>query len=218
MTTRFSLLVALVSMLTLSAQAQVSVGVSAGANMSFWRWHIKNINTDLTFDPGIGYRAAAVADWRIGPVLGLRAEMGYQVLRSSTASKITTPANPVEVDGHFNESYHTWAGSLMASVTPFRQKRLYFLAGTSFAAITEAWNSAGADSDDLTWTAIDLKNYNRNQVFADFGAGMKFPIGPKGTLFAELRYQLPLTNLSKIENVDAAINTIGLNVGYLFQL
>jgi len=222
MTTRFSLLVALVSMLTLSAQAQVSVGASVGANYSFWGWHIKNINTDLAFDPGIGYRVAAVADWHISPVIGLRADIAYQIWRNSTSQTFTFPTDPVGVEGSRSERFHNVSGSLLATVSPFSQKRVYFLAGATAASITEAWGTITIDGGPEAGTrdpeAIDLKNFNRTQVFADFGGGVKFPLGAKGTLFGEIRYQLPLTNLSGIENVDASVSTLLLNVGYLFQL
>ncbi|MBL7796438.1 MAG: hypothetical protein JNJ90_08055, partial [Saprospiraceae bacterium] len=56
------------------------------------------------------------------------------------------------------------------------------------------------------------------QVFADFGGGVKFPLGAKGSLFGEVRYQLPLTNLSGSDNVEASVRSLLLNVGYLFQL
>ncbi|MFN0016580.1 MAG: outer membrane beta-barrel protein [Saprospiraceae bacterium] len=221
MLNRLFLLVFLAVGLVFSANAQVSIGVSAGANRSFWSWYIKNIETDLEFDPGIGYRAAAVADWRISPLVGLRAELGYQVLRSSTGRKFTSPNDPDGAFGHFNERYHFWTGGLMANVTPFSEKRFYLLTGASVAKMAEAWNTTsveGGPEPFLSTKPIDLTNYNRTQVFADFGAGLRFPTGEKGALFTEIRYQLALTNLSSHSNVDSGVNSLGLNVGYLFKL
>jgi prepilin-type processing-associated H-X9-DG protein len=222
MMTRFSLLLALVSLLTWSAQAQVSIGASVGANYSFWDWHIKNINTDLDFGPGFGYRAAVVADWHISPAIGLRADLAYQIWRNSTTLMVTFPSDPNEVEGTGSERYHNFAGSLLLRVSPFQQKNVYFLAGATAAHITEARRTVTIDGGPEAGThdqgSIDLENFNRTQVFADFGGGVKFPLGAKGSLFGEVRYQLPLTNLSGIDNVDASVNTLLLNVGYLFQL
>jgi len=223
MTTRFSLLFALVSLLTFSSQAQISVGASVGANYSFWEWHINTINLDNSYDPGFGYRAAAVADWHISPVIGLRADIAYQIWRRSSADAEFIFPFPYGVNGNISERFHNWAGSLLAAVSPFSQKRIYFLTGATAASITEAWftstmEDSGAMPGFFNSNPIDLKYYNRTQVFADFGAGVKFPLGAKGTLFGEFRYQLPLTNLSGIDNVDASVSTLLLNVGCLFQL
>ena len=217
--------------LAFSAQAQVSVGASIGANYSFWGWHVKNplLDVGYTEDPGFGYRAAAVADWQISPVIGLRADLAYQIWRNSTALVLQFPRDsagqiPPTVRGKSSERFHNFAGSLLACISPFRQKHIYFLAGVTATSITEAWFTITIEDDGpfpggyTSSTSIDLKNYNRTQVFADFGGGVKFPLGAKGSLFSEIRYQLPLTNLWGSDNVDASVSPLLLNVGYLFQL
>jgi len=226
MTTRFLLLLALISLLTFSAQAQVSVGASIGANYSFWDWHVKNpfLDVGYTEDPGFGYRAAAVVDWQMNPIVGLRADIAYQVWRSSTDVKLSYPRpGPYNVDGNISERFHNLAGSLLVNITPFRQKRIYFLAGATAAHVTEAWRiftqeDSGAIPGYTSTSPKDLKYYNRTQVFADFGTGVRFPLGAKGALLTEVRYQLALTNLSSHPNVDAGVNALLLNVGYLFTL
>ncbi|MBK9338273.1 MAG: hypothetical protein IPM98_17655 [Lewinellaceae bacterium] len=80
--------------LAFSANAQVSLGVSGGANMTYWKWKIKAFNYDLDFDPALGWRSAVVADWRLTSVLGLRAELGYQVLSNRKELTFTTPNDP----------------------------------------------------------------------------------------------------------------------------
>ena len=213
--------------LAFSAQAQVSVGASIGANYSFWGWHVKNplLDVGYTEDPGFGYRAAAVADWQISPVIGLRADLAYQIWRNCTAlTMIGLDGKRVPFkEGTRSERFHSFAGSLMLQVSSFRQKRLYFLAGATAAHITDArgtvtYKDNGAAFGYNSTQPIDLKNYNRTQVFADFGGGVEFPLGAKGSLFSEIRYQLPLTNLWGSDNVDASVSPLLLNVGYLFQL
>jgi hypothetical protein len=206
--------------LTFFANAQVSLGVSGGANTTFWKWHIKPLNTDLDYEPGLGWRTAAVADWRLTSILGLRAELGYQVVSNRKELTFHTPADPEGKDGVFHERYHTWTSSLLAGITPFRNKKMYFLAGTSAARISAGWSKVSGDLRELgslKRSKIDLENFNRTQYFADFGAGMRFPVG-KGSLITEVRYQAGLSNLAGVPTVDARISTLGLNVGYLVQL
>ncbi len=221
-TTRFSLLVALVYLFALSAQAQVSVGASAGANMTFLRWNSRPNNADAGFEPALGYRFAAIADWRPGSTISLRGEAGYQVWRVSTTATAEDPGGQGEITGRYYQAHHSWAGSLLADITPFRQKRLYFLAGASVATIRAIWASV---SENLQFepntperTAIDLTGFNRFQVFADLGAGMRFPVGSKGTFLAEMRYQLSLTKLSVLPEVTSGISPLLLNVGYMLKL
>ena len=219
---RISLFSIWAACLTFSANAQVSLGASLGANYSFWDWHIKSLNTDLTFDPGFGYRAAVVGDWHISPSIGLRADLAYQIWRNSTTQTFSFPSDPVGSEGTRSERFHNFAGSLLATISPFTQKRVYFLAGATAAYITEGRATVtiegGPEAGTHDQGPTNLENYNRSQVFADFGGGVKFPLGAKGSLFSEIRYQLPLTNLSGIENVDASVSPLLLNVGYLFQL
>jgi hypothetical protein len=206
--------------LTFFANAQVSLGVSGGANMTYWKWKIKTLNYDIGFDPAIGWRSAAVADWRFSPILGLRAELGYQVLSNRMELTFTTPDDPEGESGRYNERYHCWTSSLLAGITPFRNKKMYFLAGTSAARISAGWSRVSGDLVEpgaQTRKKIDLENFNRTQYFADFGAGIRFPVG-KGSLITEVRYQAGLSNLAGVPTVDARISTLGLNVGYLFQL
>jgi len=206
--------------LTFFANAQVSLGVTGGANTTFWKWHIKPLNTDLDYDPGLGWRSAVVADWRLTSILGLRAELGYQVLSNSIALTFNLPGAPEEKNGRYYERYHCWTSSLLAGISPFRNKKMYFLAGTSAARISAGWNRLSADLRAFgasKRSKIDLENFNRTQYFADFGAGIRFPVG-KGTLITEVRYQAGLSNLASVPTVDARISTLGLNVGYLVQL
>ncbi|MEQ1745164.1 MAG: outer membrane beta-barrel protein [Saprospiraceae bacterium] len=221
MVTRLFLLVALAFCLAFSANGQVSVGTSVGANMSFSRWYIKPLNIDLGYDPALGYRAAAVANWHLGSVIALRAEAGYQIWRNSLDVFFTSSSGTDDVNGTAHQSFQNWSGSLLANITPFSSKNIYFMAGPTVAVITGAWYSADKSLLEPGWPAttdIDLKNYNRTQVFADFGAGVQFPTGTLGNVFAEMRYQLALTDLAGVSTVNAGINSLGMNVGYLFKL
>jgi hypothetical protein len=83
--------------LSCSAYAQFAVGVSAGANMTFWEWHyqMRWTSTWATSRRLAGARRVA-ADWSLSPVIGLRAELSYQTWRNKlrvTVSEITDPAN-----------------------------------------------------------------------------------------------------------------------------
>lgn len=208
--------------LTFSTNAQVSIGVSGGANMTFWKWHIKPLNTDLGYKPDVGWRTAAVADWRLTPIIGLRVEISYQTWQNRIEMTFVEdfPPQGGGLTGYFRGNYHNLAGSLLLRITPFRSQKLYILAGTSTASITGAW---GRYSKEIRFfpsekrKKIDLENFNRTQYFADFGAGMRFPVG-KGSLITEVRYLAGLSNLAGVPTVDARISTLGLNVGYLVQL
>lgn len=220
---RVSLFGVLAAWFTFSANAQVSVGATAGANLTFLRWNSRPNNTDLGFEPALGYRFAATADWRLGSRISLRGEAGYQVWRVSTTTTAEDPGgSQMEIVGRYYQAHHSWAGSLLAGIAPFRQNRLYFLAGTSVATITALWASVSEnlrfDPNAPERTAIDLTGYNRFQVFADLGAGIRFPVGNKGAFLTEMRYQLSLTKLSVLPGVTSGISPLLLNLGYLFQL
>ena len=75
--------------LSFSANAQFAVGVSAGANMTFWEWYMKSLDFDLGYEPALSWRSALAADWSLSPVIGLRVELSYQTWRNKLSVEIT---------------------------------------------------------------------------------------------------------------------------------
>jgi len=216
MRVRFFLVLVWAFGLSFSTNAQFAIGVSGGANLPFRGWHFPLSNFVWHYSPAVGWRSAVVADWSLSHLIGLRAEVSYQTWRNRIDVSGNVPVPELFDPYKAPESFHNVAGSLLTKVTPFRRKSVYFLAGTSAARITEAWEGFKSDWP-FSRRKIDLTNFNRVQYFADLGAGMRFPLGAKGFLFAEARYQIGLTNFDNMPTVDASIQVLGLNIGYLYQ-
>lgn len=217
MRVRFFLVLVWTFVLSFSANAQFAVGVSGGANLPFREWHdfpLSNPSFVWQYSPVVSWRSAVVADWSLTSLIGLRAEISYQIWRNRI--DLSGSGYPLLDPYEAPESFHNVASSLLTKITPFRRKNIFFLAGTSAARITEAWKGFKSDWA-FSRRKIDLTNFNRVQYFADLGAGMRFPIGAKGFLFAEARYQIGLTNFDNLPTVDASIQVLGLNMGYLYQ-
>lgn len=207
--------------LSVSANAQFAIGASAGANMTFWEWYIKPLDFDLNYKPALSWRSALVADWSLSPIIGLRAELSYQTWRNKRSIFFTDENGGLDAGGSFFESLHNVGGSLLAKITPFRKKIVYGLVGSSVAHLTAGWNYANRslrkEYDLNRRNEVDLTNFKRTQYFADFGIGAQVPLGIQSRLFAEARYQLGLSNLADVSTVDAGVNVLGINVGYLYQ-
>ena len=216
-------------LLATSASAQFHIGLSAGANLSFWTWKIKPINSDLEFEPAVGWRAAALGEWQMNPLLGFRAEFGTQVKANKMTKNLLFPddilaGNFEGTPWTFREYYQYLEGSLLIQLSPIKKYRqFYLLVGSSAGRLLRGWStSKGKESDKISSSksSIDVKdpNYNQNAFAADFGLGGNIPLGNHSLLKIEARYQHNLSNFSASENVDASVRPILFNIGYLHRL
>ncbi len=215
--------------LTIPAFSQFYIGLSGGANMSFWTWKIKSLNTDIDYEPAMGWRAAALGEWQINPMLGFRAEFGTQVKANKTIGIFMFPSDglggiPSGTPGSFREFYQFWEGSLLVQFAPVKKfNNVYLMAGGTAGWLEKAWNKVSGTESGREFSStnpIDIKdpNWNRNAFAADFGLGGNVPLGKNSKIKIEVRYQYSLSNLSSNNNVDASISPLILNVGYLHRL
>jgi hypothetical protein len=213
------------------AYSQFHLGLSGGVNRSYWNWSLISPGTGINYQPATCWQAAVLGEWQLTPAWGLRAEFGTQVngnVRKGKSGLIfeedILTGNPQGNPYDFRDFYQFWEGSVLVQVSPFKKFRaLYFVAGGTAGRLTNAWNKLSYTENGIarkSENSIDLSdpNWNRNAFAADFGMGGNIPIGAHSKLKIEARYQHNLSNLSKSGNVDARVNTLMLNVGYLHRL
>lgn len=211
------------------AFSQFYLGLNGGANLSFWSWHIKNLNTDIDYEPAMGWRAAVAGEWQINPLVGLRAEFGTQIKANQMTTNFIFPSDIISGDldgnpGHYRENYQYWEGSLLAQISPLKKVRLlYLVGGISAGRLDQAWSKvkgteAGKEFASKSDIRIDYRNWNPNAVAVDFGLGGNIPLGPNSKIKVEARYQYNFTEISQHENVDAWVNSMLFNVGYMHRL
>ena len=211
------------------AFSQFYLGLSGGTNLSFWSWHIKSLNTDIDYEPAMGWRAAVLGEWQINSMIGLRAEFGTQIKANQMTTNFIFPSDILSGNyngspGHFRENYQYWEGSLLAQFSPLKKvKALYVVGGVSAGRLDKAWSKvegteAGREFSSKSDIDLDYRNWNQNALAADFGLGGNIPLGANSKIKVEARYQYNFTEISKHENVDARVNSMLFNVGYLHRL
>jgi hypothetical protein len=205
-----------------TAFAQFSAGLAVGGNFSDLTWHLKPLNSDLGYDPALGWRAAVMGQWRFSSALAVRAEIAAQSKNSKTKVQLTDGMGGPEIEGTARIHHFFTEGSLLLEWAPFSGMRsAYFLAGCTAGRFTQGHysysKSLGLENSNID---IDFEEaaYNRNAVAVDLGLGYNFALGSRNTLKVEGRYQHGLMDLSDHENVDASLNPFILQVGYLHQL
>lgn len=209
--------------------AQFHIGLSTGANLSFWKWDIKSLNTDIGYEPAMGYRGAGLAEYQISALFGARIEVGFQ----QKANKITKnlvfesgyPGGDLDrTSGVFREKYQFWEASALAQIAPLKKfRQAYLLAGCTAGKLQKGWKTANGYEAGMKFSSkddIDLSdpNWNRNAFAADFGLGGNFPLGANSKIKVEARFQYSLSNLSNSDNVDAGVSPLILNIGYMHRL
>ena len=226
---KHALIALLFIFLSPSAFAQVHVGLSAGPNLSFWTWELKELNYDLGFEPAVGMRTVVLGEWQVSPVLGVRAEVGAQVKANKIIRNLVFPSDIIagDFDGTpwtFRDNYHYWEGSLLVQLSPLKKFRpLYLLAGGTAGRLESGWKKTSgseAGNKSSSKTAIDVKdgNWNRAAFAADMGLGVNIPLAKVGILKTEGRFQYGLSQLDQTNDVDARVNSLLFTLGYLHRL
>jgi hypothetical protein len=226
---KYPLIALLFTFLSLNAFAQVHVGLSAGPNLSFWTWELKELHYVLGFEPAVGMRTVVLGEWQISPVLGVRAEVGAQVKANKKVRRLVFESDIIagNFDGTpwtFRENYQYWEGSLLVQLSPFKKFRpLYLLAGGTAGRLENGWNKTSgseAGNKSSSKTAIDVKdgNWNRAAFAADMGLGVNIPLGKLSILKVEGRFQYGLSQLAQTNDVDARVNSALFTLGYLHRL
>ncbi len=203
------------------AFSQFHFGLSGSANLSFWDWHIKSLDTDIDYEPGMGWRYAAMGEWQAAPWIGLRAELGTQV-KSNKLAGLQFP--DMISTGNYRERYQYWEGSLLLELFPVKKWRAVYLLGGATAGNlgrgrTKVCITENGEKSCNT-TPIDLSgpNYNRSAFSLDGGIGGNVPLGALSRLKIEGRFQYGLSNFSKNDNVDARVSSVLFTLGYLHRL
>lgn len=212
------------------ASAQVHLGISAGANLSFWQWRIKSIGRNISYDPAVAWRTALLAEWQITPQIALRAETGIHTKANRMVSYLVFESDLLSGNSkgrkfQFRENFQYWENTLMIQVSPVKKvKNLYLLSGCSWSWLQNAWSKTkGSETgmDNITKrTPIDLQYplWNRNAFNLDFGVGGNIPINKLSKVKIETRFSYNLSSLVNNIDVDTRIHPLFLNIAYLHQL
>ncbi len=210
--------------------AQVHLGLSSGANLSFWKWGLKSIHHSIDFEPAMGGRFAVLGEWQMNRLLGFRAEFGAQIKANKMTKNLLFESDILAgnfngTPAYFREYYQYWESSLLIQISPIKKIRaVYLLAGSTTSRLEQAWNKISgteAGKKFSSTNSINIKDQDVNRIAfaADFGLGGNIPLGKNSKLKVEARYQCSFSNLSNNDNVEARINPLFLfNVGYLHRL
>ncbi|MCB0586545.1 MAG: PorT family protein [Phaeodactylibacter sp.] len=212
---------------TLTAQAQVSIGLRGGYQMA-------NINTTdglnaLTpdFKAIDGFSIGAVVEVPLGYGFHFQPELAYTrkgfSVQESTALELFNLPIPVGVEAISRFDYLE-APLLMKYKFGDGRVNAYVAAGPTFGYALDGQliTRANALLDiKLLDTDIDLNaiNYERFEVGAALGGGVSF-YTPFGQLFVDARYNHGFTQVYDIPVVDekAKNKSFGINVGFMVPI
>jgi hypothetical protein len=212
-------------LLTGIAQAQISIGVRAGANLA-------NVSLSDTTDLEIGEPKT-----RIGSILGAVLEMGIteklaiqaepSFIQKGWRVKESTEllGQSFKIDGNYTFNYIDVP--ILAKLRFNGENTgLYAFAGPTFGYMisgkykltTEFAGQKETEEEKLDFD--EEEGINRFDVGATLGAGFQLNLGG-GRLFFDARYNLGLSNIADEDEVEDEFTIrnkgIGLSVGYLYS-
>ena len=209
--------------------AQFHIGLSTGTNLSFWTWEIKSLNTNIDYEAAMGWRATVLAEYKVSPAFSARIEAGTQLKANKITKNLVFESDILAGDYGgtpwvFREKYQFWEASALVQIAPIKKYRqAYLLAGCTAGKLQKGWKTAKGSEAGMKFSSKDSidfsdPNWNRNAFAADFGVGGNFPLGANSLIKVEARFQYSLSNLSNSDNVNASVNPLILNIGYMHRL
>ena len=207
------------------AQAQISIGVRAGANLA-------NVSFSDTSDLDIGDPKT-----RVGAILGAVLEMGI-------TEKLAIQVEPsfiqkgwrikdesqllgqtIKIDGNYTFNYidvpvlaKLRFNGENTGLYAFAGPTFGYMASGKYKVTSEFAGQKETEEEDIEFD--DEDGINRFDVGATLGAGFQLNLGG-GRLFFDARYNLGLSNIADEEEVDDDFSIrnkgIGLSIGYLFS-
>ena len=180
------------SVFTVSAFAQ-KFGVRAGLN--FANVSIKNEGLSISPSGKTGINAGIFVNFKVGPLVSIQPELAY----AGYGYTVSTSG----VSGEATSSYLS---------VPLLVKVKIPLTGLAFYAGPQYGILLKADGTSAGVTQSIKDQYKSGDFSAVAGVEYALPIG----LFATVRYQAGLSNISSDATVDVKNNAISLLVGFKF--
>jgi hypothetical protein len=215
---------------TFVLSAQVSIGLSGGANYTSWKWEVDNLPTNaFNFQPAFSWRAALLAEIPLHKQLKLRTELGTQIYANGERKSFIFESDFLsgDFDGSqyiYRENYQFLEASILAEVMPVRKASWFYLvAGVTGGRLVKAWSSFRAlepDKEQLRGSAIDISNDNwhHNSFAADMGLGGNIPLSKSIKLKLESRFLYFFNELDDLDNVHSRISPVMLNLACVYGL
>lgn len=195
---------------TIYAQSsKFNVGIEGGMGIS---------NTRGILESGIGYTGGLFCQYDLSKIFSAHVGFGYEQKGANDDIKVTdSTGNPLyQVSIKQNYDFLTMPVLVHAD---FGSKLNYFVnAGPYFSFLLKQSLQVDDPNNNSTSETDNTSNYNRFETGFSLGVGLSFSIIEKLSLSFEMRNNLGLTNLSKIEGATAKTNSAHFLVGLSYRL
>ncbi len=221
-------LLAFAALLSISSPlfAQFSIGIAAGANSGLMEWRLtlpSALSGRIIDDLDLNWRIAIPLEYQFSPALSVRGDVTLQ-RRWYALSLFDENDNMLgEVLWDVFQSVEM---SALASVRPFRRERsLYFLGGVTGSYLQDYWLYDPKTPPQIlpgqqrrARAAGRFDGRSRHWILADAGIGYSLPLGSRGRLFAEARFQATINDVISAPTAKMRFfNGLGA-VGYMRAL
>ncbi len=213
--------VLLLVLLALRSEAQISIGMSAGINLSFW--NLEYLPERYQYQYRVrGYAHAAIyVDWPLSPVVALRTEIGGSNWRNhSPSSYIDLFGNLIR--GYSEQHFEAWTGACLLRIRPFQGRWFFVTAGPAWSYLVSAQGLVyypGGQLGARVLRDLDFNQlpYRRWHYQVALGMGARLPLGQQGRILLEIRLLRGVNTFSKDFYYDASLNVLNFTAGYAWQ-
>lgn len=186
-----------------------SLGVEGGAGIS---------NTRGLFEPGLGYTGQIFCDYHLSKIFSTHIGFGYEQKGAYDEIIVTDNNGASLYNSEIKQGFDFLTLPVLVRAN-FGSRINYFVnAGPFFNYLLKQSSQVDDSNSDLTSEINNTSSYERFEVGFSLGAGLAISLIEKINLSFEIRNNLGLTNLSKIEGATAKTNSAQLLVGLAYSL
>ena len=186
---------------TIASQAQLKVGIKAGAGLTNQRINVTE-GSIYSSDHVKGYHAGVISDLQLGRNFYLQPQVLFSqkgvTLLNTNGHDATIKMSYVEVPVNLLYKFNLPCG------------KIFLGAGAAFSYAVAGKQTIDGQKTDLY---SGDKNWKREDISLNFTAGFEFNNG----LFASINSQKGLLNTSQVSGVSAKNESLSVSVGYLID-
>lgn len=195
--------------------SKLSLGFQTGAGIS---------NADL-FEPGIGHTGLLICKYDWTEIISTNIGFGYETRRTNENLIVTDNQESFIADLEIIQGFHYLTFPLLVRANIGSKIKYFINAGPSFNYLIRQSSHFGPSLLPKTNNDnYDLRDSNNTSLHKRFeldltiGGGVEFPIKERLSLLSEVRNNIGLTNLSKVDGATSKTRSLNLLLGLTYRL
>ncbi len=176
------------------------------------------ISNTVLFEPGLGYTGLLNLQYDFTKVLSANVGLGYEKKGAKDDILMTDEEGNSIYNMNISQDFEYLTVPILIRANIGSGVKYYCNIGPSFNYLIKQSSKVDSNNDAVVGNSDNTSSYKRFELDLSIGAGVSFPLTESIALTTEIRDNIGLTNLSKIDGATAKTNSLSLIFGLTYKL